>query len=269
MIVKEIKVKNIISKSNLPSADYVINPYVGCSHACIYCYARFMKKFTNHEEEWGKFVDIKINAEELIPDNLERYSGKSFFISSVTDPYLHYEKEYMLTRKLLEKLVDIEAQVDIQSKSDLIVRDIDVLKKFKSCKAGITITTLNDVIRKEVEPYTANVEKRLRALETLNSSGIFTYAFIGPIFPYITDWREIIEITKPFVKEYIFENLNIKGSIWKDIAVWLKQKHSELYDKYLDIYFNNSDYWNVVEKEISEYCMENGIKHRISFHHGE
>lgn len=269
MIVRELIVKNIISKSNLPSADYVINPYVGCSHACIYCYARFMKKFTNHEEDWGKFVDIKINAEKLIPDNLERYRGKRFFISSVTDPYLHYEKEYKLTRKLLEKLADIEAQVDIQSKSDLIVRDIDVLKKFKSCKAGITITTLNDVIRKEVEPYTASVEKRIRALEELCSAGIFTYVFIGPIFPYITDWREIIERTKPFVKEYILENLNIKGSIWKDIAAWLKQKHPELYDKYLDIYFKNSDYWDVVEKEISEYCMENGIKHRIAFHHND
>ncbi len=269
MIVREIKAKNIISKSNLPSADYVINPYVGCSHACIYCYARFMKRFTNHEEAWGKFVDIKINAEELIPDNLEKYKGKSFFISSVTDPYLHYEKEYKLTRKLLEKLVEIEAQVDIQSKSDLIVRDIDVLKKFNSCRAGITITTLNDVVRREVEPYTASVENRIVALEALNNAGIFTYVFIGPILPYITDWREIIERTKPFVKRYLFENLNIKGSVWKDIGMWLKEKHPELYDKYYDIYFGKSDYWDIEEKRIASYCEENGINGRIYFHHGK
>lgn len=269
MIVKEITAKNIISKSNLPSADYVINPYVGCSHACIYCYARFMKRFTNHEEEWGKFVDVKTNAVELVPDKLDKYKGKKFFISSVTDPYLHYEKEYKLTRRVLEKLIDIEAQIDIQSKSDLIIRDIDLIKQFKNCKAGITITTLDDKVRREVEPYTASVEKRLKALEVLNEAGIFTYVFIGPIFPHITDWKAIIEKTKSYVNEFVFENLNIKGSVWNDIAKWLKQKHPELLGKYNDIYFGKSDYWKTEEAQISAYCLENGISHRIYFHHGE
>jgi DNA repair photolyase len=269
MIIKEVTAKNIITKSNLPSADFVINPYVGCSHACIYCYARFMKRFTNHEEDWGKFVDAKINAAELVPAKLDKYRGKKFFISSVTDPYLHYEKEYKLTRRVLEKLVDIEAQIDIQSKSDLIVRDIDLLKQFKNCKAGMTVTTLDDKVRREVEPYTASVEKRLKALETLHEAEIFTYVFIGPIFPYLTDWKAIIEKTKPFVDEYVFENLNVKGSVWQDIAKWLKQKHPELYEKYMDIYFKKSDYWQLEEAQISTYCLENGIKHRIYFHHGE
>lgn len=269
VIVRELTAKNIISKSNLPSADYVINPYVGCSHACIYCYARFMKRFTNHEEPWGKFVDVKINADELIPNNLEKYRGKKFFIASVTDPYLHYEREYKLTRKLLEKLVDIDAQIDIQSKSDLIVRDIDVLKQFNSCKAGITMTALDDTIRREVEPYTASVEKRVKALQALSEAGLFTYVFIGPIFPYLTDWIGIIERTKPFVKEYVFENLNVKGTIWQDIANWLRGKHPELYQKYYDIYFGRSDYWAVEEARIVEYCRQNGIRHRIYFHHGK
>jgi DNA repair photolyase len=269
MIVKEITAKNIITKSNLPSADFVINPYIGCSHACIYCYARFMKRFTNHEEEWGKFVDVKINAADLVPNNLDKYRGKSFFISSVTDPYLHYEKDYKLTRRVLEKLVDLEAQIDIQSKSDLIIRDIDLFKQFKSCRVGITITTLDDKVRRAVEPYTASVEKRMEALQALGEAEIDNYIFIGPIFPYITDWKEIIETTKPYVKSYVFENLNIKGSVWKDIAEWLKQKHPELYEKYIDIYFRKSDYWEIEEAQISEYCLENGINHSIYFHHGK
>lgn len=268
MIVKEITAKNIISKSNLPGADYVINPYVGCSHACIYCYARFMKRFTNHQEEWGKFVDVKLNAEQLVPDKLDKYRGKKFFVSSVTDPYLHYEKEYKLTRAVLEKLVDMDAQIDIQSKSDLIARDIDIFKKFKNCKVGMTITTLDDRIRREVEPYTASVEKRLKALEALSNAGIFTYVFIGPIFPYVTDWKEIIERTCSYVHEYVFENLNVKGTVWQDIAKWLKQKHPELYDKYYEIYFGKSNYWDIVEQEITGFCMERGIGHRVYFHHG-
>lgn len=269
MIVKEITAKNIISKSNLPSADYVINPYVGCSHGCIYCYARFMKRFTNHEEEWCKFVDIKINGAELVPHKLDKYRGKSFFISSVTDPYLHYEKQYKLTRGILEKLVDIDAHIQIQSKSDLIARDIDLFKQFKSCKAGMTVTTLQDSIRREIEPYTASVEKRLSALKEMHAGGIFTYVFIGPILPYITDWRGIVEQTRPFVKEYIFENLNVKGTVWKDIAFWLKQKHPELYDRYVDIYFKGSDYWELEEQRIADYCKENGVAGQIYFHHGE
>lgn len=269
MIVKEITAKNIITKSNLPAADFVINPYVGCSNACIYCYARFMKRFSNHQEEWGKFVDIKMNAAELVPDKLDKYRGKSFFVSSVTDPYLHYEKDYKLTRSVLEKLVDIEAQIDIQSKSDLIIRDIDLFKQFKRCRVGITMTTLDDKVRREVEPYTANVENRMKALQTLNEAGIENYIFIGPILPYITDWRGIIETTKPYVRKYVFENLNIKGSVWQDIVKWLKLKHLELYSKYNDIYFGKSDYWQIEEAQISKYCIENGINHSIYFHHGK
>lgn len=268
MIVREITAKNIISKSNLPSSDYVINPYVGCSHACIYCYARFMKRFTNHEEEWGKFVDVKLNSEDLVPEKLDKYKGKRFFISSVTDPYLHYEREYKLTRKILERLVDMEASIEIQSKSDLITRDIDILQRLKGCKAGITITTLEDKVRREIEPYTASVEKRLKALEVLSEAGIHTYVFIGPIMPFITDWRAIIEKTSPFVREYIFENLNVKGTVWKDIADWLKSRHPKLYAKYYEIYFGKSDYWDMEEQHIQAYCREKGITGRIFFHHG-
>lgn len=268
MIVKEITAKNIISKSNLPSADYVINPYVGCSHACIYCYARFMKRFANHDEDWGKFVDVKINGEELVPDKLDKYRGKKIFISSVTDPYLHYEREYKLTRRILEKLLDIDAEIHIQSKSDLITRDIDLLKQFKNIKVGITMTALDDTIRREVEPYTASVEKRIKGLQVLSEAGIYTYSFISPILPYLTDWQGIIEQTREYVKEYWFENLNVKGTVWQDIARWIKQKHPELYSKYNDIYFGRSDYWDVEEARIADYCQTNGINHKIYFHHG-
>ncbi|HOX60771.1 MAG TPA: hypothetical protein PLV72_02065 [Candidatus Magasanikbacteria bacterium] len=77
MIVKEIQASSIITKSNLPDADFVVNPYVGCMHACIYCYARFMKRFTGHDEPWGDFVDVKINAVDLVPSGTMKYKNKS------------------------------------------------------------------------------------------------------------------------------------------------------------------------------------------------
>ena len=119
MIIKNISVKSVLSKSNLPVSDFSANPYVGCSHACKYCYASFMKRFTNHSEEWGTFVDVK---EWPTIKNPGKYSGKEIFLSSVTDPYQPLEEKYLRTRKLLEELQGSGAKISIATKSDLILR---------------------------------------------------------------------------------------------------------------------------------------------------
>ena len=85
MIVRDITVKSVLTKSNLPVADYSVNPYVGCAHGCKYCYASFMKRFSGHPEPWGEFVDVKHWPEIKNPG---RYAGKELFLGSVTDPYL-------------------------------------------------------------------------------------------------------------------------------------------------------------------------------------
>lgn len=269
MELREIKARSIITKSNLPDADYVINPYVGCMHSCVYCYARFMKRFTGHVEPWGKFVDAKINASELIPEKTVKYKDQSIFLSSVTDPYLAFEHKYKLTRKILEKLIPLGPNLGIQTKSDLITRDIDLLKHFKHCEAGLTITSADDNIRKEVEPYASSVEKRIEALKKLKTAGIKTYVFIGPIFPFLTDWKNIMRRTKKYANFYMLENLNIRGSVWNSIKMWLKAKHPELLQKYEEIYFTKNNYWDSVEREIKDFCQKNKITCRIYFHHGK
>ena len=133
MKIKKIKAKSIIVKSNLPEGDFVINPYIGCQHGCKYCYARFMKRFTGHTEPWGSFVDVKINAPDLIPKDTNKYKNKSIVISSVTDPYQPIERKYKLTRKILEKLVPFQPHLNLITKSDLVIRDIDLFKQFKNC----------------------------------------------------------------------------------------------------------------------------------------
>lgn len=269
MVVNEIYATSIITKSNLPDADYVINPYVGCTHSCIYCYASFMKRFTGHSEEWGTFIDAKVNAPDLIPEKTSKYVGKRIFISSVTDPYVPIEKKYQLTRRVLEKLIPLKPSLDIQTKSDLIIRDIDLFTKFDDCEVGLTITTLDDQIRKEIEPFTSSVERRTEALRKLKEAGLSTYIFIGPILPYVTEWKKIIAITKEYVDFYMLENLNIAGGAWNHINIWLKDKHSELLKKYEEIYFSQNDYWDRVEYDIRSYCEEQGVKHNIYFHHGK
>jgi len=265
--VREIKAKNIISKSGLGGAEYSINPYVGCTHSCIYCYARYMKRFTGHEEPWGSFVDVKSNACELMPQDGDKYRGKDIFLSSVTDAYQPLERKYELTRKILEKLVPLGPKICIQTKSDLVLRDMDVLKKFRECEIGMTITSLDDNLRKEIEPYASSVQGRLNALKTLKENGFRTYVFIGPIMPYLTDWKKIIGATREWADGFMFEDLTVRGSIWHPVRKWLVERHPELLGKYEDIYLAKSGYWDGVENEIREFCEKEKLEYRMCFHH--
>ena len=183
LTVKEIKVKSILTKSGIPGADYCINPYVGCAHGCRYCYATFMKRYTGHTEAWGSFVDVKINGPEVLRRQLKRMARGRVLISSVTDAYQPIEKKYKLTRQCLEVLLQHRFPTDILTKSPLVLRDIDLIKKFKDIEVGITITTDNEEIRKVFEPHAPPILERILALKKLHNNGIKTYAFIGPVLP--------------------------------------------------------------------------------------
>lgn len=267
MNIREIKVKSIIVKTNLPEGDFVVNPYVGCSHACLYCYARFMKRFTNHPEPWGDFVDVKINAPELIPENTDKYRNKSITFGSVTDPYLPLEAEYGLTRRILEKLILLQPYLEIITKSDLVLRDIDLLKRFKNCLVIVSASFLDSKVKNKLEPGSIPTERRIEALKELHRAGIKTALFISPIFPKISDWKELINLTRDFVDEYWFENLNFYPLIREGIYGFLRGYDSKLVEKYQEIYSSNSRYWNKVEKEIEDYCREKNLNCKVYFHH--
>lgn len=110
IIEKEIEIKDLLTKSNLPASDYVINPYVGCPHGCKYCYASFMKRFTGHKEEWGAFIDVKRCSKSISKKKLK---GKTVFLASVTDCYNSYEEKYCITQSILKQLLDVECTVSI------------------------------------------------------------------------------------------------------------------------------------------------------------
>lgn len=265
MKIKEIKAKSIITKTRLPEGDFVINPYVGCVHGCKYCYARFMKRFTGHTEPWGFFVDVKINAPDSIPEKTDKFKNKSICIGSVTDPYQPIERKYKLTRKILEKLIPLQSHLDLMTKSDLVVRDIDLFKQFTNCIVAISLSMLNEKLRKQLEPVASTSNKRINVLKELHKAGIQTALFISPIFPEITDWKALINKTKFFIDEYWFENLNIYPSIRGEIYKFLRKNKPELVQKYKEIYAKDSYYWDIEENKIKEFCKK--IKCRIYFHH--
>ena len=265
MIVKEIQAKSVVVKSNLPAADYVVNPYTGCEHACIYCYAEFMKRFTGHTEPWGTFVDAKVNVLEVL-GNTEKFRGKVVLFSSVTDPYGPIEAKYKLTRKVLEALVPSQPKIEILTKARLVVRDVDVLKKFDDVTVGVSLATMDEKLSKQLEPRAALPRLRIETLKKCKEAGLRTYLFVSPIFPGITDVGELIEKAKDYVDFFMFENLNVRGLNKARVFEFVKENRPELLPLYEDI--SNKEYWDEQERLILEKCEEVGKEARVHFHHG-
>jgi len=235
-IVREITVRSILSKTGIPGRKYSINPYAGCAHGCRYCYATYVKRFTGHIEPWGSFVDVKINAPEVLKRELKRaenaqralaseYNNKqihtfgfpqgtqygSIIISSVTDPYQPLEARYMITRRCLEVLTLFQFSVDILTKSPLILRDIGIISKLKNVEVGLTITTDNEDMRRIFEPHTAPIPARISALKRLHEKGIKTYAFIGPILPMNPE--SLARQIKPYVQGILIDRMNYESKV--------------------------------------------------------
>ena len=179
--ITEIQAKSILSPSQI--YDYVVNPYVGCQHACSYCYARFMKRFTGHREPWGEFVDVKVNAPDLLLREVRRKKKGTVWISGVCDPYQPLEAKYGLTGKCLEILVRNDWPVVIQTRSPLVLRDVEIMKEARSLEVGLSITTANDEIRKVFEPHAPPIDERLCTVEELHRQGLRTYVMIAPLLP--------------------------------------------------------------------------------------
>lgn len=258
MLIKEIHTKSILTKSNLPIADFSVNPYVGCAHACTYCYASFMKRFTNHPEPWGSFVDVKYWPEIKNPG---KYAGKEAFIGSVTDPYQPCEKTYKRTRALLEELQGSGIRVSIATKSDLIIRDMDLIKTFPQVRVSWSINTLDGKFQKQMD-CAVSIERRFHAMKLFYNAGIETTCFISPIFPGITDVKAIVEKAQDCCNLVWLENLNLRGDYKATVLNWIKTEYPELTDLYREIYTkNNREYWQDLDSKIKSFAKERGFRY--------
>jgi len=241
MNVKEIQSKTILSASKI--YDYVINPYVGCQHGCSYCYARYIKKFTGHLEPWGLFVDVKINAAELLRAEIKKKKRGRVWISGLCDPYQPLEAKYELTRKCLEILAANGWPVTIQTRSPLVLRDLGILKGAKDLEAGLSVTTADDKIRMLFEPYATPIKDRIDTLDELHRSGIRTYAMIAPMLPGA---EGLVTAMDGKVDHIIVDRMNYHH------ADWIYRKN-RMEDKLGD------DYFQQVSREIAGACRRSGI----------
>ncbi len=220
MKTREIKVKSILGKSKI--LDYCINPYVGCQHGCLYCYAEYYtRRFRQFKEKWGSFVEVKINAPEVLEKEIKKREMSSVYLSSMTDAYQPVESRYNITRKTIEILVKNEWPFVIQTKSPLVLRDLDILKGYNNVEIGFTIITVDEQKRKLLEPNSPSIESRFKALEVLNKNKIKTFVFIGPIIRPLVSMNEIFSIMKKSkvvgTKKIFFDKLNVYPNVKQNL----------------------------------------------------
>jgi len=258
--VKHIETKNIMTRSNTPLGGYSVNPYVGCPHACRYCYASFMKRFTGHTEDWGTFMDVKSWPEIKNP---EKYAGQKVVIGTVTDGYNPLEETWGRTRRILEELKDSGADILICTKSDLVLRDLDLLKEIdrnSRLTVSWSINTLDETFKDDMDAA-VSIERRLAAMKQVYDAGIRTVCFISPVFPGLTDIEAIFDRAKDQCDLVWLENLNLRGGFKKTIMDYIAERHPDLLPLYEEIY-NRKDrrYFEELEKKAEEMARLNDCR---------
>ena len=247
MIPREIYARSILSKSQV--FDYVVNPYVGCQHGCTYCYARFMKRFTGHKEPWGEFIDVKINAPDLLQLETDKRPSGRVWISGVCDPYQPLETAYELTRKCLEILVQYGWPITVQTKSPLVLRDIDLFRRSDKIEVGLSVTSADDEIRKLFEPSAPSIKERIKALEELHLAGIRTYAMIAPMLPGVEELAAQLSGKMDYV---LIDRMNYH------YGDWVYRKHN------LESAMSN-DFFSLKGRELAFIFGKQGIECRVLF----
>jgi DNA repair photolyase len=195
----EIEAKSVLNRVRGMPFAWSINPYRGCYHRCVFCYARNTHAFFERSGigDWGTALYVKVNAAAVLRSELAspRWKGEHVAIGTATDPYQPLEGRYRITRSILAELARARTDAHIITRSPLVVRDIDVLSEL-SLQAGvcvcISLPTLDEDLARKIEPTVAPPRQRLRAVRLLASAGIRVGVAIAPILPHLTDGEEAL-----------------------------------------------------------------------------
>ncbi len=260
MKITEIKCKTALSRSGIYGWKYTLNPYRGCMHGCIYCYAPNIIRLP--QDQWGKFIDVKTNIPNLLAKELKNTKPELVGISSVTDPYQDVEKCFKLTRYCLEQLSRYQFPVSIITKSPLILRDIDLIKELSYSELTITITTLDQNLANLLEPNAPSIDQRLKALTELSDEGLNTYAFLGPLLPALEpeDVPEFVaKISATGVKNIMVDTLNLKPGLWPAIARSINER-PKIKKLFNDRLFIDNNYYKNIFNLIKLECTRKNLR---------
>jgi DNA repair photolyase len=237
-----VECKSVLNKSGL--ADYAVNCYTGCAHGCVYCYARFASRFSHPRQPWGSFVDIKANAPEVLAREVKRRPVGRVMLSSVCDAWQPVEKEALITRRCLEILARYRYEISALTKSALARRDLDLLAS-GNVDFGVTVTTLDPHLARLIEPGASPPLERLAVLEEAKNKGIRSYAFVGPLLPFLSDTEESIKSLLKAIKDigvdyFYLDKLNLRYGVWPALLKLLHERYPALLADYRKIFFENA-----------------------------
>jgi DNA repair photolyase len=189
--------------------DYSLNPYSGCSYGCTYCYAAFFVRDDKRREEWGNWVLVKENALEVLRKMKTDLRDKTIYMSSVTDPYQPIERRLRLVRGLLEELVDRGARLVVQTRSPLVVRDLDILAKFEHVRVNMTLGTDSRKVHKIFEPHCASPRVRLRAIQKVQAAGIRSCITLTPLLPLSNPTKFVQDLKATNVTHFVVQPFHL------------------------------------------------------------
>lgn len=240
-VVREAPCKTILGKSGI--SDYSLNCYGGCAHACAYCYARFMQRFHPHVEPWGGYVDVKVNAVEVLDKQLRRLPPGDVFVSSACDGWQPIERERKLTRECCRLLVQHGFQVNALTKSALILRDLDIFSG-SSAQIGVTVTTLDQRLARLWESYASPIEDRFRVLEEAHAAKLKTSIMFGPLLPFLSDNDESVHALLEraaalHVNTIWVDAFNPRPKVWESTAALLDAEFPGLRERYRRVLFSS------------------------------
>jgi DNA repair photolyase len=269
LVVRETVCRSILNRSGI--SDYSLNCYTGCTHACVYCYARYMQRFHPHQEPWGEFVDVKVNAVEALKRQLRRAAPGEVFVSSACDGWQPIEAERRLTRRCCELLLEHGFTVNVLTKSALVLRDLDVLTgrvawakrsvpqvperrvagakrsvpQVPGARVGVTVTTLDETLAALWEPAASTVAERFRVIEEARQAGVRTAIMFGPLLPYLSDSQEsidaLLERAGDLGIDVIWvDALNRRPRVWPAVARLLRERFPDLHDRYQRLLFDEN-----------------------------
>ena len=234
--------RQILSPCGLKDLDYQVDTYVGCEHYCYYCYA-----LAQAETDWSKEILVHKEIVDQLGDEIDKLPSQTIYMGYHTDPYQPCEATYRQTRKVLEKLLEKGFSAGILTKSDLVVRDMDILKKMNDAAVSVSVAFNDNQTRRLFEANTRDTENRIEALRQLKDAGIRTGALVCPVIPYITDAIQLVDMLQPYVDVIWIYGLSISdrsGQNWLNLHKILSSDFPDLIEQIEPAIFSKEHlYW--------------------------
>jgi DNA repair photolyase len=249
MRIKPCSHRPVLNPCTLEGRNFQVDPYIGCQHYCYYCYV-----LNQAETDWTKEILVYEDIAAQLQSELTDIPPQTIYMGWQTDPYQPCEAEYRQTRRVIELLLEKGFSASILTKSDMVLRDMDLLQKMNDATVSVSVAFTDNDIRRLFELNTIDTEARIEALQKLKAAGIKTSALICPVIPYITDVSRLIDSLVEYVGKiwiYGLSILNESERSWKNVEKILENHFPDLKQQIETVVFSKDhSYWKTLRQDL-------------------